>query len=318
MITTPILARPHLLPSPSYHLPSSASTLVWPPHHRLASAHRRRRRILHLALLRLRRRPLPSPSPAVATAAAPSAPPPRPARFLMVAPAQAGDGSRFLFPALAHTPPTPSSTTPPPSRLLPPMRRPPSPCRRDRRWPALPPRRRRWPAAPEAASDAAARVIARFPSRHLTALSPYNLASEAPRPVSSRTPPESCPEPVRRMYTANPGHAQVKLMHGRTSRTASKPRLRGTLELRRVRRKPFPRRTRKRKRKHKLFDSTLGFPGEGPLSIIGWNINGLLEPGKADALFHAARSRQIAILFIQEHNHDRRRQGRLVPLNRAA
>ena len=164
MITTPILARPHLLPSPSYHLPSSASTLVWPPHHRLASAHRRRRRILHLALLRLRRRPLPSPSPAVATAAAPSAPPPRPARFLMVAPAQAGDGSRFLFPALAHTPPPPSSTTPPPSRLLPPMRRPPSPCRRDRRWPALPPRRRRWPAAPEAASDAAARVIARFPS----------------------------------------------------------------------------------------------------------------------------------------------------------
>ena len=57
---------------------------------------------------------------------------------------------------------------------------------------------------------------------------------------------------------------------------------------------------------HKEFDSTLGFPGEGPakgIKLYGLNANGLKGRGRVRALLGALRAKGVAVAFIQEHNH---------------
>ena len=68
----------------------------------------------------------------------------------------------------------------------------------------------------------------------------------------------------------------------------------------------------RRKRYHREFDSTLGYPGEGPpgrtfpapgsLRLVGLNANGLKSQGRVRALLATAKKRGIALLFLQEHN----------------
>ena len=56
------------------------------------------------------------------------------------------------------------------------------------------------------------------------------------------------------------------------------------------------------------FDSTLGYPGEGPaaegLLLTSLNANGLKGRRRARQLFLEARRNRVSILFIQEHNFD--------------
>ena len=60
---------------------------------------------------------------------------------------------------------------------------------------------------------------------------------------------------------------------------------------------------------HIDFDSTLGYPGEGPpilaegLLLVTFNANGLRGRRRARLLLLEARKRKVAILFIQEHNY---------------
>ena len=67
--------------------------------------------------------------------------------------------------------------------------------------------------------------------------------------------------------------------------------------------------TRRRVPWHIDFDSTLGYPGEGPpilaegLLLVTFNANGLRGRRRARLLLLEARKRKVAILFIQEHNY---------------
>ena len=63
----------------------------------------------------------------------------------------------------------------------------------------------------------------------------------------------------------------------------------------RTRRKPHKRRRRNQKR----FDSTLGFPGEGP-RIVSWNAAGLSDMNKLEAMLCRARKEGWDALVVQE------------------
>ena len=72
------------------------------------------------------------------------------------------------------------------------------------------------------------------------------------------------------------------------------------------------RKHRKRKRYHKEFDSTLGYPGEGPgLKLLGFNASGLLTPGRSEHFFSEANRISADVIFLQEHNHDKHQVERL-------
>ena len=63
----------------------------------------------------------------------------------------------------------------------------------------------------------------------------------------------------------------------------------------------------RRRRYHKEFDSTMGYPGEGwappaGLRIIGMNPNGLKGQGRSRKMFAEAKRKRAAILLVQEHN----------------
>ena len=51
-----------------------------------------------------------------------------------------------------------------------------------------------------------------------------------------------------------------------------------------------------------IFDSTLGFPGEGPLNLLSLNINGLNDAQDIWKLLQAANQSHVDILFLQEHH----------------
>ena len=60
---------------------------------------------------------------------------------------------------------------------------------------------------------------------------------------------------------------------------------------------------------HIEFNSTLGYPGEGPTAakgmlLITFNANGLRGRRRARLLFMEANRRKVAVLFIQEHNFE--------------
>ena len=66
-------------------------------------------------------------------------------------------------------------------------------------------------------------------------------------------------------------------------------------------RRPAPR--KRRRRSQKRFDSTLGYPGEGPAScIMTWNADGLCEREKLAAALRRARAAGADVLAVQEHN----------------
>ena len=71
---------------------------------------------------------------------------------------------------------------------------------------------------------------------------------------------------------------------------------------------------------HVEFDSTLGFPGEGwmtkGLLFVSLNANGLRGGSRARHMFREARTKRVAALFIQEHNHsDHRKLQRMAETN---
>ena len=51
-----------------------------------------------------------------------------------------------------------------------------------------------------------------------------------------------------------------------------------------------------------LFDSTKGYPGEGPVTAVGYNVQGLRSEGRILSLIRAAARKNVDLLFIQEHN----------------
>jgi hypothetical protein len=62
-----------------------------------------------------------------------------------------------------------------------------------------------------------------------------------------------------------------------------------------------------------VFDATLGFPGEGPLIVATYNINGMR--GSLAAVFAQAKLARIDILLLQElHFYDNGEHLRIAPL----
>ena len=50
------------------------------------------------------------------------------------------------------------------------------------------------------------------------------------------------------------------------------------------------------------FDSTLGFPGEGPAKAISWNARGLNDMNKFRQALSSFRRQEADIVLLQEHN----------------
>ena len=51
------------------------------------------------------------------------------------------------------------------------------------------------------------------------------------------------------------------------------------------------------------FDSTLGFPGEGPVvCALSWNADGLSDMKKRKKIFRAFKFSKYNVLLLQEHN----------------
>ena len=69
-----------------------------------------------------------------------------------------------------------------------------------------------------------------------------------------------------------------------------------------------PPKPRKRKRHHKEFDSTLGYPGEGPATIVCWNANGLNALAKFSSMCRRANAIKADTVLLQEHNWGSRKQ----------
>ena len=68
-------------------------------------------------------------------------------------------------------------------------------------------------------------------------------------------------------------------------------------------RKARPKPRKRRRRSQKRFDSTLGYPGEGPSAgIMTWNADGLCERDKLAAALRRARAAGADALALQEHN----------------
>ena len=77
--------------------------------------------------------------------------------------------------------------------------------------------------------------------------------------------------------------------------------------LRRPRRMREPERRRKRRRRHShiAFNSTLGYPGEGP-RFVSWNARGLAKTDKVSSLLRRAKREKWDVLLIQEVMWDSR------------
>ena len=50
------------------------------------------------------------------------------------------------------------------------------------------------------------------------------------------------------------------------------------------------------------FDSTLGYPGEGPATLMGWNADGLNDLNKFGRALRAAKRLDVDAILIQENN----------------
>ena len=67
---------------------------------------------------------------------------------------------------------------------------------------------------------------------------------------------------------------------------------------------PEPRRTKPHMTY--IWDSTLGYPGEGhPLRLLGMNVNGLNDPKVVGKLLRQAKQLRVDVIFLQEHNMTR-------------
>jgi len=64
----------------------------------------------------------------------------------------------------------------------------------------------------------------------------------------------------------------------------------------------------KKRRPYTRFNSTLGYPGEGPATLVSWNARGLCEKLKFAELLRRLSSAKIDAALIQEHNWSAEKQ----------